>query len=77
MRKPPANNHFYQSDKEEEESSHFVRAEVIADKYGITTRYVYQLAADQKIPSIRLGPKCIRFAITQVAKALEGNGGAA
>lgn len=49
-----------------------VNADAIGEIYGITGRYVLQLAAEGKIPCLRLGKKCVRFNPEAVAKALEG-----
>lgn len=51
----------------------------LAKKYKVSDRHIYNLAAGKdgiKIPSVRLGAKCIRFVEADVAKALEANGGA-
>jgi excisionase family DNA binding protein len=49
----------------------FVNAGVIAARYGVTPRYVLQLAAAGKIPSLRMGRKCVRFNEAAVAEALD------
>lgn len=51
----------------------YVGASVIATEYNITSRYVLKLAAENKIPSLRLGKKCVRFDRNAVAEALENN----
>lgn len=48
----------------------FVTAPVIAARYGVTSRYILQLAAAGKIPCLRIGPKCVRFDEATVAEAL-------
>lgn len=53
----------------------YVSAEVIAKKYSITSRYVLLLAAEGKIPSLRLGKQCVRFSLEDVAAAIEKKGG--
>jgi excisionase family DNA binding protein len=50
----------------------FVDAKVIAKIYSVTPRYVLQLAAEGRIPHLRLGHKCVRFSENEVAKVLEG-----
>ena len=54
-----------------EPSRRFVAARFIAKKYGISERQVLLMAAAKKIPSLRIGPKCIRFLEDEVADALE------
>jgi len=50
----------------------YVNANTIATRYGVTGRYILQLAADGTIPCLRLGKKkCIRFNPEAVSKALE------
>lgn len=49
-----------------------VSAETIAAHYSITGRYVLQLAAEGRIPCLRLGAKCVRFSPSEVARALGG-----
>ena len=49
----------------------FVDARVIARHYSVTSRYILQLAADGRIPSLRVGKKCVRFNESAVAAALE------
>lgn len=53
----------------------YVSAEVIAKNYSVTTRYVLHLAAEGKIPSLRLGKQCVRFCPEDVAAAFEEKGG--
>lgn len=60
------------------EPPQYVTAAFLARKYKTSTRHFYNLAAGKdgiKIPSVRLGAKCIRFVEADVAKALEANGG--
>ncbi len=47
-----------------------VNAQTIGARYGVTGRYVLQLAAEKKLPCLRLGKKCVRFDPVAVAKAL-------
>ena len=56
--------------QDEEGRSTLVKAAQIAKGYDVTPRYILQLAAEGKIPSLRLGKKCIRFDINAVSKAL-------
>ena len=56
----------------QESTRRYVSARFIAQKYGITERYVLQLAAEKKIPSMRLGRKCVRFNERDVEKAMLG-----
>ncbi len=53
-----------------EHAPKFVNAGVIAAHYGVTSRYILQLAAAGKIPSLRISNKCVRFDETAVAEAL-------
>jgi|GEM_PF-2664980 len=48
-----------------------VNAETIGAQYGVTGRFILQLAAEEKIPCLRLGRKCVRFELAAVAKAFE------
>ena len=48
----------------------FVKAGVIAARYGVTSRYILQLAAAGKIPSLRISNKCVRFDEAAVADAI-------
>jgi hypothetical protein len=50
----------------------FVRANVVAKHYSVTPRFILQLAAENRIPSVRLGVKCVRFDLNEVSKILEG-----
>lgn len=56
----------------QEAAGDIVTASFIAKKYKISPRYVLLMAAGGRIPSIRIGKKCVRFSETGVAKALEG-----
>jgi len=47
-----------------------VAAPAIARRLSVTGRYILQLAAADKIPCVRIGPKCVRFNPNHVAKAL-------
>ena len=47
-----------------------VNADVIGKRYGISGRYVLKLASEGKIPSLKIGRKCVRFDPNAVAKAL-------
>jgi hypothetical protein len=49
----------------------FVNAHIIGKIYGISPRYVLKLASENRIPSLRLGAKCIRFDAEAVAIAME------
>jgi excisionase family DNA binding protein len=48
----------------------YVAAPFIARQLSVTSRYILQLAALGTIPCVRLGHKCVRFNITEVAQAL-------
>jgi excisionase family DNA binding protein len=50
----------------------FVNASQIAKIYSVVPRYILKLAAEGRIPSLRVGKKCVRFNPDAVAKALEG-----
>lgn len=52
----------------------YVDANVIGGTYSMTGRYVLKLAAEGKIPCLRIGKKCVRFDLAAVAAALENNG---
>ena len=54
----------------------FVDARYLAKKYGVTGRYILMMAAEKRIPCLRLGRKCVRFRENEVAKALEGSAAA-
>jgi len=51
----------------------YVAAPVIARRYAVTPRYILQLAAEDRIPHLRLGRKCVRFDESAVAAVLERN----
>jgi len=53
-----------------EHTPEYVAAPIIARKLSVTSRYILQLAAAGKIPCARLGQKCVRFNIAEVALAL-------
>ncbi len=61
-------------DEHQDTTRRYVDAKVVARRYSVTTRYILQLAAEKKIPHLRLGRKCVRFDEDEVAKALEGRG---
>ena len=48
-----------------------VDAKFLAEKYNVSTRLILLMAADRRIPSIRIG-RCVRFDEAAVAKVLEG-----
>lgn len=48
-----------------------VNADSIGATYGVSGRYVLKLAAEGRIPCLRLGKKCVRFDPKAVALALE------
>ncbi len=48
-----------------------VNAQTIGAQYGVTGRFVLQLAARKKLPCFRLGKKCVRFDPVAVAKAFD------
>lgn len=52
--------------------STYVSSLEIAKRYGVSSRYILQLANEGKIPCLRLGKKCVRFDIEAVMEALEG-----
>jgi len=47
-----------------------VPASAISKRISVTSRYILQLAAADKIPCVRIGPKCVRFNPGAVAQAL-------
>jgi len=51
-------------------------ADDIAAKLACTSRYILLLAAEGRIPCLRIGRKCVRFSYAAVLEALNGNGGA-
>jgi len=46
-----------------------VDANTIAKKYSVSGRYILKLAAERRIPCLRLGSKCVRFDLDAVAEA--------
>ena len=54
-----------------EPATQYVDALFLARKYKVSSRYILILAAEGRIPSIRLGPKCVRFDEGAVAAVLE------
>jgi excisionase family DNA binding protein len=36
-------------------------ADQVAEQLGITRRFVWRLAREDKLPRVELGPKCVRF----------------
>lgn len=52
--------------------SKFVTADEIGEHYSCSGRYILKLAAKGKVPSLRLGKRCVRFEFDAVAAALEG-----
>jgi hypothetical protein len=49
-----------------------VNADAIGARYGVTGRYILKLAAEGRIPCLRIGlRKCVRFSAKAVARALE------
>jgi len=48
----------------------YISSEKIAEQLSVTSRYILQLAAQGKIPSVRLGHRCVRFNIAEVAEKL-------
>lgn len=69
MRKPPK---IQNNSRNERAEPRLVNADTVAARYGVSGRYILQLAAQGKIPSLRLGRKCVRFDPDAVAAALEG-----
>ena len=63
-------SHKAHANKVVEHTPEYVAAPVIAKKLSVTSRYILQLAAAGKIPCARLGQKCVRFNIAEVALAL-------
>ena len=54
------------------EDEPLVNAETIAARYGVTGRYILQLASEGSVPCLRIGRrKCIRFSPKAVARAIE------
>jgi len=56
----------------QESRTHWVSAQFIARKYIVSSRHILLMAAAGKIPSIRVGRKCVRFDESSVAAAIEG-----
>lgn len=54
-----------------EPAARYVDAEFLGRKYSVTGRYILLLAAQNKIPCLRLGRRCVRFDVQEVANALE------
>jgi hypothetical protein len=50
-----------------------VNADSIGATYGVSGRYVLKLAAEGRIPCLRIGRKCVRFDPEAVAVALKDN----
>ncbi|MGC4017655.1 MAG: hypothetical protein QM755_24530 [Luteolibacter sp.] len=48
----------------------YVNCHVIAARFSMSWRHVLRLAAQGRIPSMRLGRKCVRFNIPEVDAAL-------
>jgi excisionase family DNA binding protein len=46
-------------------------AKFLAEKYNVSTRLILLMAADNRIPKIRIG-RCVRFNEAAVAKVLGG-----
>ena len=55
-----------------EACENYVDARHLAKKYRVSSRHILILAEDNRIPSLRLSPKCIRFSEAAVAEALRG-----
>jgi hypothetical protein len=51
--------------------AHFINAVQVAQIYGVTSRFILQLAAEGKIPCLRLAKKCVRFESEKVAEAFK------
>lgn len=56
---------------EEERNKRYVRASVIAARYGYDVATVYRWAREGKIPSIPFG-RTVRFDLAAVIEAVEG-----
>ncbi len=52
-------------------SAAFVDARHIAARYSVSPRQILLMAADNRIPCLKLGKKCIRFNEADVSLALE------
>lgn len=48
----------------------FVDAGWIASRLSVCSRYVLQMADEERIPCLRLGAKCVRFSPDEVAEKL-------
>jgi excisionase family DNA binding protein len=48
-----------------------VRAEDIAKSLAVTPRYVLSMAKEGKIPSVRIGEKCVRFRHDEVLSVFD------
>jgi hypothetical protein len=57
-----------------EPSETFVSAEVVAKRYGVTSRAVLLWAAQGIIPCVRIGPKTVRFSLGAVRAVVEKGG---
>lgn len=55
-----------------EASDRCVDAHFLAKKYNVSSRLILLMAADKRIPSLRIG-KCVRFIEGAVARVLEGD----
>ena len=51
-----------------------VKALTIAAHYSVTGRYVLKLAAEGRIPCLRIGPRCVKSPPSEVARALGAGG---
>ena len=51
----------------EELPPRYVSAAVISRKYNITTRFVLAMAADGRLPCLRIGKRTVRFSENAVA----------
>lgn len=65
MRKKPLVESFSPDSRE------YVSAAKIASIFDVSTRHILNLAAEEVIPSIRIGKKSIRFNLDDVRKAIE------
>jgi excisionase family DNA binding protein len=57
------------------EATNWESADAIATKLSCTGRYILLLAAEGRIPCLRIGPKCVRFRFDDVLEALNKKGG--
>ncbi|WP_411844994.1 helix-turn-helix domain-containing protein [Roseibacillus persicicus] len=53
------------------EKQSFVSASVVAERYNVSSRYILKLAEEGRIPSLRIGKKCVRFCLEAVSAVLE------